>query len=145
MSLKLNPTNTMLKNDSKEALPVIDISPFFTSNVELQRETATKIHNACKDVGFFYLTGHGLSKDEMKGIRDVADAFFKLPDDEKSEISIQKIDYARGYQKLGQNVTSYAQDWHEGIDLYAPVTESHTLVKRGLKTMTGTNPTPRNP
>lgn len=24
----------------------------------------------------------------------------------------------RGYQRLGENVTQYKRDWHEGIDIY---------------------------
>ena len=34
---------------------------------------------------------------------------------EKDEISITKVDLARGYQRLGQNITRYEKDWHEGI------------------------------
>lgn len=126
-------------------LPVIDISPFLvSSNESLRKEQAKRIHSACKDVGFFYIIGHRLSQGEAKEIRDIAEAFFSLPQAEKDEISIANNDFARGYQRLGQNITSYAKDWHEGVDLYAPVDEMHTLRKRGLKTLTGTNPQPRN-
>ncbi|KAJ3371459.1 hypothetical protein HDU91_005290 [Kappamyces sp. JEL0680] len=64
---------------------------------------------------------------------------------EKEEISIQKNDFARGYQRLGQNITQYQSDWHEGVDLYAAVDDGHVIKQRGIKTLSGSNPIPKAP
>ncbi|KAI8810900.1 hypothetical protein BJ742DRAFT_747388 [Cladochytrium replicatum] len=77
------------------------------------------VHNACKDVGVTYLVGHGISKEEREK--------------------------ARGYQRLMQNITRYKKNCHEGIDLYAPIDNSHTLRKKGPKTMVGENRWPSSP
>ncbi|KAJ2998588.1 hypothetical protein HDV02_004403 [Globomyces sp. JEL0801] len=126
------------------ALPIINIEPFVNNgSLEDKVKVAKQIHLACLNVGFFYLTGHGLSNEYVARIRSLSKEFFSLPDHEKNEISITKTDFARGYQRLGQNITQYAQDWHEGIDLYAPVGPHHPLHKRKSKTLTGVNPIPK--
>ncbi|KAI8899262.1 hypothetical protein BC833DRAFT_385979 [Globomyces pollinis-pini] len=131
--ISLNAQKVLPLNNMPNALPIINIEPF----------VAKQIHLACLNVGFFYLTGHGLSNEYVARIRSLSKEFFSLPDHEKNEISITKTDFARGYQRLGQNITQYAQDWHEGIDLYAPVGPHHPLHKRKSKTLTGVNPIPK--
>ncbi|KAJ3092141.1 hypothetical protein HK102_010421 [Quaeritorhiza haematococci] len=144
------------------ALPIIDISPFLASSEDVKKDpsapaaaasyieqakkaTGELIDKACREVGFFYLTGHGIPEEDLQEVRQLARDFFALPLEEKEEISIAKTDKARGFQRLGQNITKYAKDWHEAIDLYAPVGPDHTLIKKNLKVLTGTNPWPRNP
>ena len=135
------PTSGVGMEDSAN-LPIIDISCFLDSSSTLgdKKIVAQKVDSACRLHGFFYLKGHGISDHEMKAIRDVAAEFFSLPLEEKEKISIENGDLARGYQRLGQNITQYAQDWHEAIDLFAEVGPEHTIRKRGLKTLSGENP-----
>ncbi len=94
-------------------LPIIDISAFADtkSSREERIRVGKLVDDACRNWGFFYLSGHGLSVDEMTAIRTTALQFFNCSQEEKEEISIQKTDYARGYQRLGQNITQYASDW----------------------------------
>ncbi|KAI8808050.1 hypothetical protein BJ742DRAFT_289274 [Cladochytrium replicatum] len=136
------------------ALPLIDISPFLADesaypsselHAAAKRVVAQSVHNACKDVGFMYLVGHGISKEEREKVLQLARDFFALPTEQKEEISIANGDLARGYQRLMQNITRYKKDYHEGIDLYAPIDDSHTLRKKGIKTMAGENQWPSTP
>ncbi|KAH6574469.1 hypothetical protein BASA60_005495 [Batrachochytrium salamandrivorans] len=132
---------------SVPSLPIVDISPFVsgTGTQEQKAVTAKAVDSACREFGFFYLVGHGLSEAEVAEIRELSKEFFELPISEKEEISISKTDLARGYQCVGQNITQYAKDWHEGIDLYAPVGADHIIKQRGLKTLAGVNPVPARP
>ncbi|KAJ3271271.1 hypothetical protein HDV01_006943 [Terramyces sp. JEL0728] len=128
------------------ALPVVDISAFLKqSSLQEKQKTAKSLHDACVQFGFLYLKGHGLTIEEMAEIRKLSKEFFDLSEEEKQAISISNNDLARGYQKLGQNITLYAQDWHEGVDLYAPVDDNHIIKQRGLKTLAGKNPDPQRP
>ncbi|KAJ3408324.1 Structural maintenance of chromosomes protein 5 [Chytridiales sp. JEL 0842] len=133
------------------SLPIIDISPFTaemnggTADPVAKAKVAKDLDQACRQFGFFYLKGHGISDEEMKEVRELAREFFKLPTEDKEEISIAKNDFARGYQKLGQNITKYAKDWHEAIDLYAPVSKNHLLHSLGTKCLTGKNIYPSKP
>src|SRR4051794_17061523 len=104
------------------SLPIIDITPFLDLSQAAHKPVcAQQIRTACRDVGFFYLTGHGVPPELMKDVLDVSREFFALPEEEKQLISIANNDKARGYQRLGENVTKYFKDWHEVRDplLYA--------------------------
>ena len=45
--------------------------------------TIQEIHEACRDIGFLYLTGHGMKERVMKGMMDKAWEFFALPKEKK--------------------------------------------------------------
>jgi isopenicillin N synthase-like dioxygenase len=100
-------------------LPVINISYLLSAHSTLQQrqQTGTELHQTLKRYGFVYITGYGETINILKTAQD----FFKLSNDEKMKYSISLNDNARGYQKLGQNTTSYQSDYHEGVDLYAEV------------------------
>lgn len=108
------------------SLPIIDISPFLsaTSSRSQLQECAQKLNNACVETGFFYLTGHGIPTTVTDRILSTTRAFFlDSTDEEKDRIKRLEagVDYgdgARGYQKVGENVTKGRRDWHEAIDLY---------------------------
>lgn len=93
-------------------LPIIDISPFLspTSSETAQSETAQALYAACHDVGFFYLTGHGIPEKTQQAVLDAAREFFlNASEEEKATIARREVDEggdgARGWQKLGENVT----------------------------------------
>ena len=46
-----------------KSLPVINIAPFLArgSLFRDKQLVADQLHEACKNVGFFYLTGHGVA------------------------------------------------------------------------------------
>ncbi|CAL5228420.1 g11552 [Coccomyxa viridis] len=83
---------------------------------------ATQLHQACRDVGFFYIQGHGMSGSVSNGVRQEARRWFNMPAHVKEQIALNPHTAFRGYQQLGANVTRYdggfQRDWHEAIDLY---------------------------
>lgn len=91
------------------SLPIIDISPFLPTSTatEAERdETAKKLYSACHNVGFFYLTGHGIPDETLKAVLDAAREFFTgSSEKEKTAIARKEVgdggDGARGYQRLG--------------------------------------------
>jgi isopenicillin N synthase-like dioxygenase len=103
-----------------QTLPIIDISPFLASlQDELKKqETALILRKVCREIGFFYLVGHGISHDLIQGAHKQAQQFFSQSQSIKQEISIQNSKHFRGYQNLGENVTKQKRDWHEAIDLF---------------------------
>jgi isopenicillin N synthase-like dioxygenase len=107
------------------SIPIIDINPFVNPHCEdrelKKREVATKLHEACKNVGFFYIKGHGVDQQLVDGVRTQAKEFFDLPEEKKNDVLMSKGGFFRGYQKLGENVTQYQRDWHEAIDLYCEI------------------------
>lgn len=127
-------------------IPSIDIRSFLESSQESERiQVAKLIRDACINVGFFYVTGHGVDLTATEEIRQIALQFFQRPMEEKLEVSIQNSDHARGYQTIGQNITQYKHDWHEALDYYAPVDQNHTLIKKKISVLSGKNPYPKIP
>ncbi|BGP30798.1 hypothetical protein JCM10296v2_002555 [Rhodotorula toruloides] len=108
-------------------LPVVDISPFLAertpSSLLARQATAAQVHEACTRYGFFYLSGieSAVSEEEMDEALSVAREFFGRSEEEKAKLRIKKGDGARGWQKIGENMTQYKADWHEGWDAYKPL------------------------
>ena len=120
--------------------PLCDPDSSFESRVAV----ASQLHEACKDVGFFYIVGHGCPSAVSDGVRDAAREWFARPTKEKNLYKIRPGTEGRGYQGLGANVTRYdggfARDWHEAIDLYKDFAPDHTDVVAG-KPLHVPNPT----
>jgi len=64
-------------------LPRIDLA-FATPGSEAERRVAFEIDRACKEVGFFTLTGHGISPTVFEDAYATSRAFFGLPLEEKN-------------------------------------------------------------
>jgi isopenicillin N synthase-like dioxygenase len=68
-------------------LPTIDMSPFTGEGSRSERlKTAQAIRAACVDIGFFYVTGHGFSAEELDGSLEWGHRFFDLPIDERMKL-----------------------------------------------------------
>ncbi|CAF2110620.1 probable 2-oxoglutarate-dependent dioxygenase At3g49630 isoform X1 [Brassica napus] len=109
----------------KPHLPIIDISPLLVKcdDPDMMDDTGVaevvrKLDRACRDVGFFYVIGHGISESLMRKVKEMTHRFFELPYEEKLKIKITPAAGYRGYQKIGVNYTSGKQDFHEAIDCY---------------------------
>ena len=63
------------------------------------KEVDDKISQACKEIGVFYITGHGVGIDLMEEILNIAKKFFDLPREKKMKLKL-KNSY-RGYVDLG--------------------------------------------
>ena len=108
------------------SLPVIDMSG------ELQT-VAAEIEAACRDTGFFYVTGHGVPADLLHRLEAVSRAFFQLPTPSKMEIAMPRGGRAwRGYFPLGAELTSGQPDLKEGLYLGTELDETHPRVRAGL-------------
>jgi isopenicillin N synthase-like dioxygenase len=79
-----------IKRAALKSLPVIDGSPFVTGGTDAQRRrVAQEIRKACIDVGFFYLTGHGLAASELRDAIMWGHRFFELPLEAKMTVHTQ--------------------------------------------------------
>ena len=74
------------------AIPVIDISPDIPSH-----DVCAQIDSACRGIGFFAITGHGVAEDLLEGMLDVTREFFAQPLPFKNALAIEQSDHHRGY------------------------------------------------
>jgi isopenicillin N synthase-like dioxygenase len=83
-----------------ENIPIIDLSHAFGGGAGARRDIAEQIDRACRDIGFFQITGHGVAPELVADLRRVGFGFFDLPEAEK-------LDYEAG---LDSNFAGYVRD-----------------------------------
>ncbi|HCT78993.1 MAG TPA: isopenicillin N synthase family oxygenase [Micromonosporaceae bacterium] len=104
------------------SLPIIDIS-------RLLPEVAPQIAQACRDTGFFYVSGHGVLTDRLDA---AAREFFALPEAQKMAIAMEHGGKAwRGYFPVGAELTSGRPDLKEGLYFGAELPAEHPLPLHG--------------
>ncbi|MES1203566.1 MAG: 2-oxoglutarate and iron-dependent oxygenase domain-containing protein, partial [Pseudomonadota bacterium] len=96
-----------------ERLPVIDVSPLWDRD---DADVAHDIGLACRDTGFFYAVGHGVSETILAELAAASRRFFELPEAAKLAIAMKKGGRAwRGYFPLKGELTSGEPDLKEGL------------------------------
>ena len=72
-------------------LPVIDVGPLVGSAPAAARAgVAGQIQTACRERGFFYVTGHGVPAGLVDQLADASAEFFALPLADKLEIAMER-------------------------------------------------------
>ncbi len=122
---------------SLDAIPLIDFGPFRHGDAAARRQVALKIGEACRNIGFFYVTNHGIPEALIQRTLGEAKRFFALPAEQKAEIAIEKSPCHRGWFQLGgENLDPAKQkaagDLKEGIKIGRDLAPDHPLVKAGL-------------
>jgi isopenicillin N synthase-like dioxygenase len=100
---------------------------------EARGRVAAALDTACRDVGFFYVVGHGVDPELLPALDRAARAFFARPDDEKAAIAMPRAGRAwRGWFPLGGELTSGVADRKEGIYFGAELDVGHPRVASGV-------------
>lgn len=97
-------------------LPVLDLS-LLDQGPDAAARFRDELRRATHDVGFFYLTGTGVSPELEARLHRTARAFFDLPEADKLEIENVKSPHFRGYTRVGGERTQGKVDWREQIDI----------------------------
>ena len=94
---------------------------------------ARQIEAACREHGFFYVTGHGVAPDLLARLAAACAAFFELPLADKMEIAMAHGGPAwRGYFPVGAELTSGQPDLKEGLYFGAELGDEDPRVRAGL-------------
>src|SRR5215831_7952551 len=88
-----------------ETVPIIDIAPYWTGVEASKRAVAQRMGEACHDIGFLIIAGHGVPQGLINTVDEVTREFFDLPLEEKMQVVRPAPDVARGYIPLeGESV-----------------------------------------
>ncbi len=119
---------------SSAALPVIDVSPLVGSaSAAARSEVARQIGLACRERGFFYVTGHGVPTRLLGELADASAEFFALPAADKLEIAMERGGRAwRGFFPVGAELTSGQPDLKEGLYFGAELSSNDPRVLAAL-------------
>lgn len=97
-------------------LPVLDLARLEANSTESDTFLA-ELRRTAYDLGFFYVTGHGVDPDLIEATRAVARRFFALPEGDKLAIEMVNSPHFRGYNRKGQEFTRGQRDWREQVDV----------------------------
>lgn len=111
-------------------IPILDLS---LANDELTRpQLLVKLRYALIDVGFLYITNHGVPERVISNIIDALPPLFSLESPLKEEVSLSNSPHFLGYSADGSETTAGKSDrreqfefateleqtWSEGLPLY---------------------------
>src|SRR5687767_11401866 len=97
-------------------VPVIDLTPAREGAAE-RRRVAAMLDDACREIGFFAITGHGVPDRIVDDLRGRAHAFFSLPLAEKLKVRHPVTGTNRGYHPVGGEALAASQDQAAPPDL----------------------------
>ena len=90
-------------------IPVLDWSRFSSGND--RNGFVEDLGKACRETGFFLISGHGISQGLIEETFAAADRFFALPEPEKAALDIRKSKNNRGWTAHGtENLDDTAPD-----------------------------------
>jgi isopenicillin N synthase-like dioxygenase len=145
-AIQLDPSLAAAKL-SRAEIPVIDIDPFLHGTPVARAEAAKKIGDACRNIGFFYITNHGVPEALIAQTYVEARRFFSLPAAVKAEVAIEHSSCHRGYFSTGgENLDPARQksgDLKEGYKIGRDLEADHPLVRAGTP-LHGPNQWPAN-
>jgi isopenicillin N synthase-like dioxygenase len=76
-----------------------------------------QLRSAAREVGFFYITGHGVQPDLLHALLAESRAFFALPQAEKLAVEMVRSPHFRGYNRVAWERTRGLPDWREQLDI----------------------------
>lgn len=100
------------------SLPILDLRQLDGGAAE-RRQFLERLRAAARDVGFFYLVGHGIDQGFIDTLLAAARRFFDLPEADKLAIEMVNSPHFRGYTRAGWEHTRGQPDWREQVDIGA--------------------------
>ncbi|WP_202945598.1 isopenicillin N synthase family oxygenase [Paraburkholderia atlantica] len=101
------------------ALPVLDLMQFDHGDAEAGANILVKLREAARDIGFFYLRGHGVDAATILNVQARSPQFFLLDEAEKLSVDMEHSAQFRGYTRAGGELTRGQPDWREQFDINA--------------------------
>ncbi len=97
------------------ALPILDLTRAQTDPDAFLEE----LRKTSYDLGFFYVSGHGIDPALIQRVLSLARRFFELPEPDKLSIEMVNSPHFRGYNRTGMERTRGMPDWREQVDIGA--------------------------
>lgn len=86
-------------------LQVIDISPYTKPKAPGDKaKVIEQVRNACQRYGFFQVKGHGISLAAQQGVIKSSQELFRLPQEDKNNMSMLNNVVRRGYEQSGDSI-----------------------------------------
>ena len=121
-----------MSHDPTSEVPIIDVAPLVADTGD-QEAVAVAMGLACRENGFFYVIGHGVSEDLNRRLEKLSHTFFAQDVETKLEVRMALAGKAwRGYFPVGDELTSGKPDVKEGLYFGRELGENDPRVRAGL-------------
>jgi isopenicillin N synthase-like dioxygenase len=108
-----------------KSIPVIDIAGLGSADLADRRRVAEALGAAAREVGFLYVTGHGVADDLSLGVREAARRFFAQDPAQKMAAYIGRSANHSGYVPEGEEVFESGKiDKKESFDVNLDIPEA---------------------
>ncbi|NKB68730.1 MAG: isopenicillin N synthase family oxygenase [Candidatus Latescibacteria bacterium] len=101
---------------SEPIVPVIDLAPFRRGDQQQKQALAQTIDQACSQIGFIVITGHGVSDEIMAAAWASTQGYFDLPVAQKRAIPMSGA-YPYGYSGFAEETLAQSRDQEAAPDL----------------------------
>ena len=91
-------------------IPVIDFGPFLNGTPAERLAVAQKVIDGFKNVGFIYLSNHGIPQDQIFNVFGQSKAFFDQPKELKEKLAWTSPEANRGYVSPGREKVSLFEE-----------------------------------
>jgi isopenicillin N synthase-like dioxygenase len=114
-----------------QSIPLVDIAGLSSPDPAARQAVADAMGRAAREVGFFYITGHGLPQSMVDAVWAAAEAFFAQPLEAKMESYIGRSTNHSGYVPEGEEVLEVGKvDKKEAYDVNFDV--PHPAIERPM-------------
>ncbi len=86
------------------SVPILDLQPFLTGTPQGKTSVAQHVAQACTEIGFFVVVGHGVSNQLLEDTYNITRQFFNLPEAKKRATGFNE--WGAGYSPLQGEVLS---------------------------------------
>ncbi|KAI7868796.1 hypothetical protein BDF14DRAFT_1791046 [Spinellus fusiger] len=103
----------------RTSLPILDLSQYTMNEPDSPSslQFLKDLEYAMCNIGFFYISNHGVLQELQEKAFQVMEDFFKLPLEDKLNVGFEKSPHFRGYAKMKSETTNFRQDNREQFDL----------------------------
>jgi isopenicillin N synthase-like dioxygenase len=88
------------------SIPVIDLMPSLSGELDKIDAAARELHKACREMGFFYISHHGVDQKLVDAAFEWSARFFDLAASDKRALSMRQSVGAAGYESGEQQLDS---------------------------------------